>query len=116
LDAHPQKRVLIVEDDLLIALTLGELVEELGHKVIGPAFTLEEGLAAVGDNAIDFALLDFDLGSDTDSIPIAQALMLLSVPFVFATGTDPKHMAASFAGHPVISKPVAPSELRAALQ
>ncbi|KRA95196.1 hypothetical protein ASD83_20515 [Devosia sp. Root685] len=109
------RRILLVEDDPVIAIMLGEILHDLGHWVIGPCHTLEEGLVAVRSGGIDMAFLDFELGPDTDAVPIAQALAEQDVPFAFATGKDPHRVSSIYSGRPVIAKPVAPSEIEAAI-
>jgi len=111
---HP-KRILVVEDDPMAAMLTSEMLRDLGHWVVGPCHNLEDGLAAVTAGGIDIALLDFALGPDTDAVPIAQALAEKQVPFAFATGKDLDGISALYSGRPVISKPVAPSEIQAVI-
>ena len=79
------KRVLIVEDEALIALSLEEMAQDAGGEVVGPASNVDEALSIIENNSIDMALLDFNLGGET-SLPIADALRLRGVPFTFLTG------------------------------
>ncbi|HWV20823.1 MAG TPA: response regulator [Devosia sp.] len=109
------RRILLVEDDPLTAIMIGEILHDLGHWVIGPCHTLEEGLSAARSGGIDMALLDFELGPDTDAVPIAQALAEQEVPFAFATGKDPHRVSSLYSGRPVLAKPVAPSEIEATI-
>ena len=91
-------RILIVEDEPLIAWTLAEALEEVGFGVVGPVATAREGLAALAaDPSIDGAILDGDL-ADGPSVPVALALRERGVPFVFHTGS----------GRPDILSPLAP--------
>ena len=103
-------RVLIVEDEVLVALDLASMIEELGHEVVGPAHNLEEGLALASDNALDFALLDVNLGA-VDSSPIAKVLRDADTPFSFLTGYAKKHLPPEFQDAQVISKPCRPEDL-----
>lgn len=79
------KRVLLVEDEVLIAAMVVDMLEGLGATVIGPATSLEAGLSLAGSEDIDVAVLDVNLrGKRID--PIAELLMARGVPVVFATG------------------------------
>ena len=78
-------RVLIVEDEPLIALHLQAALEGAGHHVVGPAYGLGDGLELASDQQIDIALLDVSLGREL-SVPIADHLLAKGIPFVFATG------------------------------
>lgn len=103
------KRVLIVEDEFLIAMTARDMIEEFGAVVIGPAATVSEALELVGKETIDIALLDLNLHGQS-SAAVADALEARHVPFVFATGyatrpgIDP-------AGRRMLSKPYTQEKL-----
>ena len=78
-------RVLVVEDEPVVAMCLEDILEELGCVTIGPASRLAEGLRLAETDAFDAAILDIDLSGER-STPIAQALQVRGVPFVFASG------------------------------
>lgn len=78
-------RVLIVEDELLIALQLESELTERGYRIVGPAQSLEEGLDLTRSERFDAALLDINLGQDS-SLPIAEELAAAGTPFAFMTG------------------------------
>lgn len=111
MDAPPTRRILIVEDDVLIALLMEELVRNLGHSVIGPMHNLNDGLDHARADEVDFALLDFDLGNGTDATPIAEALSDRAIPFAFATSSNPTVIQTLFASAPVLPKPISSSAL-----
>jgi CheY-like chemotaxis protein len=79
------KRILVVEDEALVAFMVADMLEEVGVVVVGPAGTVEEGLALVSSETLDGALLDVNLRGERIE-PVAEALEALGVPFVFATG------------------------------
>lgn len=82
------RRILVVEDDYLIAGELAESLIELGATVVGPAASVPEALALMDREApLDAAVLDVNLGSE-DVYPVADGLVQRGVPFVFATGYD----------------------------
>ncbi len=81
-------RILIVEDESLIAMMLEDFVETLGYTLGDTAETLEAGLAAVEAGAFDAAVLDVNLRDRKASWPIADALADKGVPFFFTSGAD----------------------------
>jgi CheY-like chemotaxis protein len=79
------RRLLIVEDELLIALELQHIVEQLGGTVVGPAGSVEGALQLLSETTPDAALLDANLRGDRVT-PVAQACRDRSVPFAVVTG------------------------------
>lgn len=79
------KRILIVEDEPIVAMCLEDMLQSLGCLIVGPAARLSEGLALATDEQVDAAILDVNLGRER-SYPIADLLRARSIPFVFATG------------------------------
>ena len=106
------RRILVVEDEGLVALQLQADLEEAGHCVVGPARSLAQGLRLAESEDIDAALVDVSLGRDS-SAPIAERLLARSVPFAFATGYAdsamlPQHLRAI----PRLSKPYAARDVK----
>ena len=87
LSAQHVLKILVVEDNLLIAETICDLVSDCGGEVVGPAPDLSRGMALLDQARLDGALLDINLGG-TLSFPLAQVLQQRGVPFVFMTGYD----------------------------
>jgi CheY-like chemotaxis protein len=79
------RRLLIVEDELLIALELQHIIEQLGGTVVGPAGTVDDALQLLSETAPDAALLDANLRGRRVT-PVAQACRDRSVPFALVTG------------------------------
>jgi DNA-binding NtrC family response regulator len=79
------RRVLIVEDELLVAMELESLLEEQGCAVVGPAATVARALALLDGERLDAAILDVNLDGQT-AIPVAAALNEQGIPFLLATG------------------------------
>jgi CheY-like chemotaxis protein len=105
-------RVMIVEDEPLIAMAMQMLVEDEGGEPLGPHATVAPALAMVQDgHAIDVALLDCNLGKDP-SWPVADALAARGIPFAFTSGQGLKDIAERFAGRPVFTKPVDEEKLK----
>jgi DNA-binding response OmpR family regulator len=78
-------RVLVVEDDTLLAMDLKETLVDAGAIVVGVCQTLDEGMARADDDDFAVAVLDFTLGSDTAS-PLARRLVRRGLPFILYTG------------------------------
>ena len=105
-------RVLVVEDEYMVADYISMVLEDFGCDVVGPVGTIEEALAVVNDGGLDGALLDANLSGDS-SAPIAVALRAASVPFVVATGYGALELAESLNRAPRIGKPFSETELKA---
>ena len=103
-------RLLLVEDEALIAMMAEDMIDGLGHRVVQTATTLAEALEACANVDFDVALLDVNLNGDT-SMAVATALKQSGCPFAFTTGygaggVDPAH-----SDCPVLTKPYAIGEL-----
>ncbi len=101
------RRVLIVEDDYLIAEDLREQLLSCGAVVLGPVACVADALALLEDGAVpDMAILDIGLGGGK-VYPVADALRSRSIPFVFVTGYDAWSIPGAYADVPRTEKPVA---------
>lgn len=108
-------RLLLVEDEYVLALGLAVLLEDLGANVLGPVASVEDALALVRDvPEIDAAILDVNVGSEL-VYPVADALLARGVPFFFSTAQDPALMPERFHGMPLCPKPFDAQRFRAAL-
>jgi CheY-like chemotaxis protein len=97
-------RVLIVEDDYLVSLLLGDMLVDLGHRIVGPASDVANALELAQREEMDIAVLDVNLrGSDT--YPIAAALAARAVPFIFATGYGRHSLREPYGDAPLLKKP-----------
>ena len=97
-------RVLIVEDEPLIAMLVQEWLEELNCQTIGPASSVSGALDLIDGIQIDGAILDVSLGKE-ESFPIADELKKRSVPFAFATGYGIDSLQPRFSDAVVLAKP-----------
>jgi CheY-like chemotaxis protein len=106
-------KVFVVDDEILVKMLIGDFLEELGCRVADTASTLEEALAKAQSGAFDAAILDVNLGGRRTD-PVAEALVVRRIPFVFSTGygTPPSE---TFADVPVLSKPFKSPDLEQAL-
>ena len=86
----PRRRVLIAEDEYLVAKRMVEEFAKLGVETIGPASTVKRALDLVGHSGpLDAAVLDIKLRNEM-IFPVADALRVRGVPFVFTTGYSQK--------------------------
>ena len=109
------KTVLVVEDELMIALDIVDCLLQAGAKVIGPCTSLEDARKIAGDGEIDLAILDIDLGG-REVFPAARILGARGIPFLFYTGRPQRDaLETDFAGVPVCTKPMATDRLIATL-
>ena len=110
------RRILVVEDDYLVAQTLVEFLEDAGALVAGPFGWIEEAVAYLESHPekLDGAVLDINLHGEK-SYPVADALVSRSVPFVFATGYGAGVIEGKYSHHPRYEKPFNQGALIAAL-
>jgi CheY-like chemotaxis protein len=98
-------RLIVVEDEAIVAMLLEDMLEDLGCKVVDWAGTVPAALALAEVAEIDGALLDVNVGG-TMVYPVAETLAARSIPFVFVTGYGSSHAAAGrFPNAVVLKKP-----------
>jgi CheY-like chemotaxis protein len=106
------RRVLIVDDEPLIAMMLQDRIEQPGYEPLGPAASVAQALALIETSAPAAAVLDLSLRGE-DSYPVADALTERKIPFVFGTGRE--RVAEGYAHVPLLNKPYDLKALQAAL-
>ncbi len=102
-------RVLIVEDEIIVALFLEDLLADFGYEVAGVVSHLDEAMAR--DVDYDLAVLDVHING-RPVFDFADTLAARGTPFVFATGYGPRGIPDRHAGRPVVQKPFQPEELK----
>jgi CheY-like chemotaxis protein len=107
-------RVLLVEDEAIIAMTAEDMLEELGCTIAATATNIEEAFACVEKREFDVALLDINLNGH-QSLPVAAALKEKGTPFVFTTGYGAAGSGADYADVPLVTKPYQIADLQAAI-
>jgi DNA-binding response OmpR family regulator len=109
-------RLLVIEDEILIAMELADLLEDLGHQVIGVAGTLGRSLRLVEElgEKLDAVLLDANLGG-MSSEPVAQELRLRGVPFLVASGYASDELVRFGFDEPRVGKPYRRDDIQSAL-
>lgn len=109
------RRVLVVEDESLVAMLLETILEDMGCTPVGPASNIDEGEALARDEAaLDAALLDVNVAG-RQVFPVAAALKARGVPFVFSTGYGEGGLPDEWRGNPTIQKPFTEAAIRDAL-
>ena len=104
-DLLSDKRILLVEDSLIIALDAEDLLARLGARSVTTESSAVGAIAALEDGRPDLAILDINLG-DHDSVPIANRLEELGVPYMFATGYgEQRSLPDHHKAKPVLQKP-----------
>jgi CheY-like chemotaxis protein len=101
----PQRSILIVEDEPLIAMMLEDFLESLGHVVVASCESLEDALGHVEAGGFEVAILDVTLRDGRQVWPVADRLAAAGTPFVLATGGQIEPPPAAHAGAPVLNKP-----------
>jgi CheY-like chemotaxis protein len=99
------RRILLVEDEALVAMMIQDVLIESGHSVIGPVSRAAEALHAAKESDFDAAILDINLG-DGMAYPVADILSARGVPFVFVTGYEADTVDDRFRTVPVLQKPI----------
>ncbi|MEO6717689.1 MAG: response regulator [Novosphingobium sp.] len=109
------RRILVVEDSVLVVMMIENAIVDSGWSVVGPAAQLAEAKELAAVESFDAALLDVNLGGEM-SWEVAAILADRNIPFVFTTGYDAATaLPQQFADRPVVGKPFAPEQIVAAL-
>lgn len=103
------RRILVVEDEYLIAMELKRWLREAGVEVIGPVPSVEQALDLIEDYRPDAAVLDINLGDGDTSYPVADRLDVLKVPYLFATAETQK--ASGYNDQARLEKPCSKADL-----
>jgi DNA-binding response OmpR family regulator len=104
------ERVLVVEDEPLIAFDVADHLRQAGFEVVGPATSVSAALKLLESQGCDLAVLDVNLGRET-AAPIADVLHSKSLPFVALSGYSSEQLPEIFQRAPMLTKPVDPKKL-----
>src|SRR5579863_427312 len=115
LDKARESRVLIVEDEPMLAYALEEVLIEAGFKIAGVAARLETALALIESGDCDAAIVDANLAG-VSAGPAASALAARGIPYIVVSGYSPEQQQRAFSGALFIQKPCRPNELIRALR
>lgn len=108
------KRVLVVEDEPIVAMLIEDMLLDLGAEVIGPAARVDQALALVESEQFDLAVLDVNLAGQR-SYSVADLLIERGIPFVFATGYGEAGAGEAYGDIAVLQKPYRQADVETAL-
>jgi DNA-binding NtrC family response regulator len=109
------KRVLLVEDEMMIRMLLEGMLDDLGHTVAGEAGAIDEALVLAKDAEFDIALLDVNLNGRPIT-PVVEILIKRGLPFVFASGYGQGGVPEAYRGSPTLQKPFQVEALAEAIE
>jgi CheY-like chemotaxis protein len=109
-DGAPSRRVLVVEDEMLIGMLLEDMLTDMGHTVVAIIPRVNEALATARSEEFDIAILDVHLNGQA-VFPVAEALIERGIPFVFATGYGERGLPEQYRSRPILQKPFAMDDL-----
>jgi DNA-binding NtrC family response regulator len=109
-------RVLVIEDETLVAMLLEDMLSDVGCQVVGPVPRVSKALEIVTDPAValDVAILDVNVAGE-EVFPVAEALAGRGVPFAFATGYGDSGVRDPWRNRPVLQKPFRQEQITAVL-
>lgn len=109
--AFAGKRILVVEDEMIVAMLIEDILMDGGATVVGPAARVAKALELLGTEAVDAALLDVNLAGETTTA-VAEELRRRGIPFAFATGYGAAGLPDGFATQPLLQKPFQERDLQ----
>ncbi len=113
--AELARRILVVEDEILLGMLIGDMLTDLGFEVVGPATRLEPALTLAREVALDCAILDVNLNGK-QSFPVADILRERGIPFFFATAYGKRGLTDAYRDTQTLQKPFTAQELEQALR
>jgi DNA-binding response OmpR family regulator len=108
-------RVLVVEDEYLIAMQTASIVEDAGYTVIGPEASVDATRRVLAHQKVDLALLDINLGGEL-VFPISEMLDTMDIPYIFVTSYPAIALPGEYGGRPLVQKPYVPELLVALIE
>jgi DNA-binding response OmpR family regulator len=108
-------RVLVVEDELLIAVTLEDVLQDLGCEIVGPVATVEKALKLAREETFDVAILDVTIRGGK-VYPVAELLLARGIPFALASGYGDWALPEALRDQPRLTKPFTAAELGAQIK
>jgi DNA-binding response OmpR family regulator len=109
-DPSQRTRILVVEDEFLVALAIEHDLAAAGYSVVGTYANCSEAAAAIRSESYDLAILDVNLNGEP-AFPLAEELIARGVPFLFLTGYEATHLPERLQEIPRIAKPHQPHSL-----
>ena len=107
--------MLLVEDQMIVAMQIEDMLRAIGCEVVGPVGTLQAAVALAHEEALDLAVLDVNLDGEK-VYPAAEELQARGIPFILATGYGKSTLPEKWRDLPRLSKPFGPGELEQLLR
>jgi DNA-binding response OmpR family regulator len=111
---QPSLRILVIEDEAMVAMLLEDMLIELGHQVVATAGEMDQAVKLASELAVDLAIVDVNLHGE-HAYPLATILAGRRVPFFFATGYGAAGLKREWRGVTALQKPFQARELAAAI-
>jgi two-component SAPR family response regulator len=105
-------RILVLEDEFLLAIEVEDILRTLGCQVVGPLSRLNEAMDMMDTLEVEGAVLDVNLHGNQKVYPVARILQDRGIPFVFTTAYGSSDLDRDFSETRILSKPFNPAELR----
>lgn len=115
-DPSPPQKIFIVEDEMIVAFEMSDILEDMGFEVVGPSVHLDHAKDLAMEEDIDIAFLDVNLGGGRTSRPVKEILKEREIPYVFITANDPSQVDFIEDKDRVLGKPVSSKDLLNALR
>jgi CheY-like chemotaxis protein len=109
------RRVLVIEDEVLIAMVLEDMLDILGHVVVATAATFAEAAAAIAAGGFDLVVADVNLGAEP-IYPLADRVLAAGIALILATGSHRDTLPPRFADVPILEKPYLMGAIGAAIE
>lgn len=103
-------RVLVVEDEMLLAMLMEDTIADFGCDVVGPVARVADGVRLANTERLDGAILDINVAG-TDVYPVARELAERRIPFIFVSGYGAGILPHEWRGRPTLQKPFDPKDL-----
>ncbi|MBC7767607.1 MAG: response regulator [Phycisphaerales bacterium] len=110
-----QFQILVVEDEMMIALDIEDCLIALGHGVVGPVSRVLNAMRLAETETIDLAFLDINVAGE-EIYPVAEVLKARGIPFVFLSGYGVRGLSENWASSPMLAKPFALEDLKARVE
>jgi DNA-binding response OmpR family regulator len=108
-------RVLVVEDEMLLAMFMGDTLADFGCDVVGPVARVADGVRLANSERLDGAVLDINVAGEK-VFPVARELAKRSIPFVFVSGYASASLPKEWEGRPILQKPFKPADLARSME
>lgn len=109
-DASANLRIMVIEDEGIVAMLLEDMLQGLGHQVVASASNIERATSLVGEAEVDLAILDVNLNGH-HTYPLAETLSARGIPFIFATGYGNAGLKSEWRTAKVLQKPFTERDL-----